>query len=68
MIKPLVIAAVMTAFAGASFAQAASSGMSSDKPMAGSSGSMGTKHHAKKMHHKSKASSSSMGAASAGMK
>ncbi len=68
MIKSLVIAAVMTAFAGASFAQAASAPMSSDKPMAGASGSMGGKHHAKKAHKTKAASSASMGAASAGMK
>lgn len=62
MIKSLVIAAVMTAFAGASFAQAASAPMSSDKPMAAASGSMG-KHHMKKAHK----AKGSMGAASAGM-
>ena len=62
MIKSLVLASVLTAFAGASFAQA-SAPMSSDKPMAGAAGSMG-KHKA----HKSKKAHSPMGAASGSMK
>ena len=61
MIKSLVIAAVMTAFAGASFAQA-SAPMSADKPMAAASGSMGKHkmHKSKKMHAPADAASGSM--------
>ncbi len=63
MIKSLVLASVLTAFAGASFAQA-SAPMSSDKPMAAASGSMGSKHKA----HKSKKAHAPMDAASGSMK
>ena len=61
MIKSLVLASVLTAFAGASFAQA-SAPMSADKPMAAASGSMGNHkaHKAKKAHAPTDAASGSM--------